>query len=312
MPAPIVVELYSPQPRPQELAALIVACSRAAAPNECVSADARGSDTPLGVAIVRRDGDRARIELGLRSMVSSEWSTRDLVFQPGDDELERYRAIGFAIGTLVARRLEPPPPPAPPSATPPPPPPLRPSEPPPSVDRPPPSAAPAPQVRSTWLDLAGGVGLGLVPGPPRAGAALRAASELVPGGLFGVAETGYAERSGDDALRVRWLSLALGVGHPLGLRLQRVGVDARLLLVVERISFTANAGERSDAAARWKPGLSAALDAHWQVASPLALVISAATHLDPQRTVIRTGGDHVGETPALGLTGFVGLRLKLR
>jgi hypothetical protein len=162
------------------------------------------------------------------------------------------------------------------------------------------------------LDLAGAVGLGLVPGPPRAGAALRAASELSPGGVFGVAETGYSERSGDDALRVRWLTLALGVGHPLGLRLPRLGVDARLLLVVERISFTAAAGDRTDAAARWKPGISAGLDAHWQVAPPLGLVISAATHLDPQRTVIRSGGAHVGETPALGLTGFVGLRLKLR
>ena len=116
MPAPIVVEVYSPQPGPQELAVLIAACSRAAAPNECISSEARTGDSPLGVAIVRRDGDRARIELGLRSVVNSEWSTRDLVFQPEDDELERYRAIGFAIGTLVARRLEPPAPAAPPSA----------------------------------------------------------------------------------------------------------------------------------------------------------------------------------------------------
>src|SRR5215207_2215536 len=114
VPAAIVVEVYAPQPRPQELAVLISACSRAAAPNECITAEMRPADSPLGVAIVRREGDRARIELGLRGVVSAEWSTRDLVFQPGDDELERYRAIGFAIGTLVAREMEPPEPPPPP------------------------------------------------------------------------------------------------------------------------------------------------------------------------------------------------------
>jgi hypothetical protein len=257
----------------------------------------------------------------LRSVVSSEWSTRDLLFQAGDDELERYRAIGFAIGTLVARRLEPPAPAAPaaPAAPPaeqasaatvaaaPPAPVASPSP----VDEPPSRSAAARQ-RSTWLDLAGGVGLGLVPGPPRAGGTLRAASELLPGGLFGVAESSYSERSGDSSLRVRWFTVALGLGHPLGLRIHKLGVEARLLVVVERISFTARSGERSDAAVRWKPGVSGALDAHWQLLAPLGLVISAVTHVDPRRSVIRADGDHVGETPALGLTGFVGLRLKLR
>ena len=28
-------------------------------------------------------------------------------------------------------------------------------------------------------------------------------------------QTGYAERAGDPSLKVRWLSLGLGVGHPL-------------------------------------------------------------------------------------------------
>ena len=111
MVAPVVVEVYAPQPSTAELAVLLAACSRAATPHDCISSDNKSPDPPLGVAIVRRDGDHARIELGLRSVVNAEWSTRDLVFQPGDDELERYRAIGFAIGTLVAREIEPPLPP---------------------------------------------------------------------------------------------------------------------------------------------------------------------------------------------------------
>jgi hypothetical protein len=305
--------MHSPQPGPQELAVLIAACTRAAAPNECISSDTRSTESPLGVAIVRREGDRARIELGLRSVVSAEWSTRDLVFQPGDDELERYRAIGFAIGTLVARRLEPEAPPTPPQADPAPPvaearattPESAPRD---AISRP----RARPLVRSTWLDLAGGVGLGVVPGPPRAGGTLRAASELMPGGFFGTAELSYAERVGEPSLRVRWLSVGVGVGHPLGLRLRSLGVDGRLLITVERISFTAVEGDVSDAGSSWKPGLSAAIDAHWEALPPLSLVVSAATFVDPRRTVVTTHGSPVAETPALGLSGFVGLRLKLR
>ncbi len=311
MPAPIVVEVYSPPPQPQELAVLIAACSRAAAPNECITSDMRSGESPLGVAIVRREGERARIELGLRGTSRADWSTRDLVFQPGDDELERYRAIGFAIGTLVARRTEPPAPPTPAEKKSPPP-----SEPVRTAPVSQPSEAPAPEAprtRATWLELAGSVGMGVIPGPPRYGATFRAASEIVPGKLFGTAETSYSQQGkAGDALRVRWLSLALGVGHPLVPQLHSLGVEARLQLVVERLSFTAVDEGQTDAAVRWKPGISAALDAHWQAAPPVGFVASALAHLDPARTVVRSGGTQVGETPALAVAGFVGVRLKLR
>jgi len=311
VPTPIVVEVYAPQPRPQELAVLIAACTRAAAPNECITSDVKASEPPLGVAIVHRDGDHARIELGLRSTSNAEWSTRDLVFQPGDDELERYRAMGFAIGTLVAHQtvpapaptnLAPEPPVQPPVAAPPSPP----------VHREPrPRAEPSP-VRGTWVDVAGSLGLALIPGPPRAGGALRAASEIVPRGLFGVAETGYAERGSDPSLRVRWLSMALGVGHPLAPNLRSLGVDVRLSFMLEHMSLTAYDGQRSAGDSRWKPGVSAGLDAFWIFQPPFALVLSVATFIDPERSVVQIGGDEVGETPALGFNAFVGVRLRLR
>ena len=151
----------------------------------------------------------------------------------------------------------------------------------------------------------------MIPGPPRAGGTLRASSELVPSGLFATAETGYAERAGEAALKVRWLSLGLGLGHPLA-RVRSASVEARLLVVLERLALTVVDGGRSDGAARWKPGFAAAIDAHWEVAAPLGLLLSAETLVDPERTVIRTRGTQVAETPALGFSGFVGLRLKLR
>ena len=312
MPAPVVVEIYAPQPRQSELAVLLAACSRAATPHECISSDNKTSEPPLGVAIVRREGDHARIELGLRSVVTAQWTTRDLQFQPGDDELERYRAMGFAIGTLVAREIEPPKPAEPtPTPTPPAPVPPAPRAAPTEVKERP--AAPKPRERrATWVDVSGSVGLGLIPGPPRAGGSLRAAVELIPRGLFGVAETAYAERGMDSQLRVRWLSAALGVGHPLAPNLRSVGVDVRLLFVLERMTLTAERGLAEDGASRWKPGVSAAIDGHWDFASPVGLVVSAAAFIDPERTVVHIEGELVGETPALGLNGFVGLRFKLR
>ncbi|HEX2869706.1 MAG TPA: hypothetical protein VHP33_00590 [Polyangiaceae bacterium] len=311
LPAPVVVEIYAPQPRPQELAVLLAACSRAATPHECVSSENKASEPPLGIAIVRRDGDHARIELGLRALAAAQWTTRDLQFQPGDDELERYRAMGFAIGTLVAREVEPPP--AEPPAAPAPSAPVTAPTPPPPAEVKEPAAAPAPRPRrATWVDVSGSVGLGLIPGPPRAGGSLRAAFEVIPRGLFGVAETAYAERGMDSQLRVRWLNAALGVGHPLAPNLRTVGIDVRLLVVLERMTLTAERASTEDAASRWKPGVSVAIDGHWDFASPVGLVVSAAAFIDPERTVVHIEGDLVGETPALGLNGFVGLRFKLR
>jgi len=315
VPAPIVVDVYAPQPRPQELSVLIAACSRAAAPNECITSDTKTADPPLGVAIVRREGDRARIELGLRNVASAEWTTRDLVFQAGDDELERYRAIGFAIGTLVARQTEPPAPdtsgaqekpPEPEQVAPKPAPP----EPPP---KPPDPLPPVPhELRAAWVDVNGSVGLGLIPGPPRLGGALRTGTDLVPRGLFAVAAVGYAERVGEPTLRARWLNVALGLGHPLSPHLRTLGVDLRLMFGVERLSVTAFDGDRSAGGTRWKPGVVAGIDGHWDLARPLSVLLSADTFIDPRRTEIRRGGQPAGETPALGLTGFIGLRLRLR
>jgi hypothetical protein len=327
--APIVVEVYAPAPRPAELAALLAACSRAAAPKECVSSDAKSAEPPLGVAIVRRDAERARIELGLRSAPSAEWSTRDLVFQPGDDELERYRAIGFAIGTLVAGQREPPsPPPASEPSTEtesePLPPPLptpkaervvrrEPAQPEESEAEPEPRSSPATHgSRGVWVDAAGSLGLGLIPGPPRAGAALRGAVEILPHSFFVVVEGGYAESVGNESLRVRWQAVGGGLGHPLAPRLRSFGVDLRLLVAFERLLVTATEGNLSESGARWKPGVTAAIDGYWNVAPPLGLLLTASTFIDPRPTVVRSLSQEVGETPALGLSGFVGVRIKVR
>jgi hypothetical protein len=152
----------------------------------------------------------------------------------------------------------------------------------------------------------------LIPGPPRTGASLRAALELVPRGAFGVVEAGYAQGSSDPALSVRWISLAAGLGQPLAPNLKTLGVDVRLMVAVERVAFVAEVGDASAAASRWKPGGIVAIDGHWTVVPPLSLVVTAATFVDPGHTVVLVGSDKAGESPTLGLSGFVGLRLRVR
>lgn len=103
MVAPIVVDVGVPEPQRELAAALIDACSQAAAG---ASTDCRlVRDAPNGpytaIAIVTWDGDRARVEVGLRREPASEWRTRDLTFQAADADVERYRSVGFVIGALA-------------------------------------------------------------------------------------------------------------------------------------------------------------------------------------------------------------------
>jgi len=41
-------------------------------------------------------------------------------------------------------------------------------------------------------------------------------------------------------------------------------------------------------------------------------LVGASTFIDPARTVVRQAGVEAGETPAVGLVGFVGVRVRVR
>jgi hypothetical protein len=47
-------------------------------------------------------------------------------------------------------------------------------------------------------------------------------------------------------------------------------------------------------------------------AEPSRPRIGAATFIDPKHTVVLSGSQQVGETPALGLSGFIGVRVRVR
>src|SRR6187399_1112425 len=118
MPA-VVIDVGDAQPPRDLVVALVDACSQAAAPagTECHLVRDAQNEPYAAIAIVTwEEGGKVRVEVGVRKEPVSEWRTRELTFQAQDAEIERYKSIGFVIGSLAtATRDE-----AAPEATPPP------------------------------------------------------------------------------------------------------------------------------------------------------------------------------------------------
>jgi len=98
----IVIEIAAPKVSENALSVLVSACSRAARAAECVLARNASDEQPAAVAIVTlQSEDKIRVEVGVRQGDRDSWRTKDFAFLPADDSMERWRAVGFAIGTLA-------------------------------------------------------------------------------------------------------------------------------------------------------------------------------------------------------------------
>ncbi|HVJ21784.1 MAG TPA: hypothetical protein VM686_40550, partial [Polyangiaceae bacterium] len=90
MPGPVVVEVTAASPEAAQITAMVEACGRAVGHTSCVLARQAPEPPYEAVAIVTWLGDnRVRVETALRSGEHSDWRSRELVFQPSDQELER-------------------------------------------------------------------------------------------------------------------------------------------------------------------------------------------------------------------------------
>lgn len=98
---PIAVEV-TPADAPREhVAVMLAACSRAAADVECVPAAEVPAGASGAVALVTWHGERrVAIEVGLREDGRPAWRSRTIDFATQDDPLERWRTVGFVVGTL--------------------------------------------------------------------------------------------------------------------------------------------------------------------------------------------------------------------
>jgi hypothetical protein len=307
MAAPVVIDMGMAEPAEVLVASMVEACTKAVGDGDCHLV----RDAPQGpyraIAILTWEGlDKVRIEVGLRRDDGTEWRTRALSFQPEDAEVERFRSVGFVVGTLATEESPPPPPPpveAPPPVAPPPKP-----EPPP---RPLPKPEPTPPVRPvSSIGLVGTIGGALDEGAPRYGGALR--------GRFGVSSwigvttsVGGSLRPRDqNELMLRFLDAGVGLGFVLS-RPRPIGWELDVQAVVESFYAQAGAGGEADSANRILPAARAELDLVWRVAPPVEILVGGNLFARPASTTVMVGGESVGTTGILEVGIVAGARLEL-
>lgn len=303
---PIAVDI-TPSDAPREhVTVLLAACARASAEAECVPAEGVPVAGSRAVALVTWQGDRrAVIEVGLRKDGRPTWRSRTLNFDARDALTERWRTVGFVVGTLSRPEVEvpetettstespakasevapkvadsraapasqAPSKPRKPSARPSPAqrPEVSPSAPPRAeADRP--SAVTADIVRSAAvasLDVGGVVGSALE--GVRFGGLARARFAIAEP-LNAIVAVRYQERPlGDGSFGGRWVAGAAGValhfsGGPLELS---VSLDGR----AEYFQARAVDGARQDVSSRVLPGAGLGIHAGWMPADAIGLFV---------------------------------------
>jgi hypothetical protein len=307
MPGPVVVEVTAASPDAAQVTAMVEACGRAVGHTSCVLARQAPEPPYEAVAIVTFVGDsRVRVEAAMRSGAHSEWRSRELVFQPSDQELERWRAVGFVVGTLasdVPAAESAPTEPQPPVAD------LEPAEPEPSRPLAPlaPVAPREPQ-RLAWLGVGWFAGDGLDAALERNGAWGRFGWRPAAAPIVAVASLGYGTGSrASHGLGFSFLDAGIGLGAAL-VDAPVLSLDFGLELGAER--FSAQAGQAVDGSAsqaRWIGVVRARpeLAVYWSEA--VGLGAFGELSVRGGQTDVSVAGQGAGETSRLGYRFGVGL-----
>jgi hypothetical protein len=309
----IVIEIAAPQASDDALSVLVSACTRAAREAECVLAKDASDEQPAAVAIVSLQAeDKMRVEVGVHQGDHDSWRTKDFSFLAADEPLDRWRAIGFAIGTLAESE---PPPEVPAARSPAPPVAAR----APVVPKPPAAQTPKPKPRSIGPLSVGaaaifGPGLDSGGGPWRLGSELYADLAL-PGVPMFVTFGGSAAtrvRSDVSNSTARWFDVSLGAGVPLLGSPSRSGLELRTAALAEYFDVAASTFGRSDTMNRWTFGVEGALGGRVRLVPDLFLTAEAQAAGFSGSTDVHVAGRLVGTNASFRYLGSVGLRVLLR
>jgi hypothetical protein len=312
---PVAVEIAPPNAPREQVAVLLAACSRAVAEAECVLA----ADAPAGgthaVAIVTWRGDaQVLVEVGLRVAGAPIWRSRSMTFGADDETAERWRAVGFMVGTLArgahnedseaspAPVVEQPKKATPPASVP---------------NKPPPPRAPdleAPPATSTKVAAAkASLDVGILASPVWAGArvgGLVRARLPFYGWLRTVAALNYSQRSTSDAgLSGRWVGFALGLGGQIGDG--NAEVAGSLDLRADYLRASASDMAREQHVSRVRPGVGLTLSAAWMPSTSLGLFVAGDFALMSSRTDLYVVDRVVQSDPAFRASGEAGVRVRL-
>jgi len=329
MPAPIVIDVGIAEP-PRDLAgALVEACTQAAASagTDCrLVRDAPGGPYAAIAIVTWEEGDRARVEVGVRREPASEWRTRELTFQSADAELERYRSVGFVIGSLATAahdetaasqtpkeplpKLAPQPAPAPP-LTPPKPAPKRESDAETDTDTDTDSKSlPLGMVpKRGWVGIVGLVGGALDRGPARYGGQLDVGVRVVSH-LHALVSGGASGRFRDGSgLSAEWLEAGIGLGASIG-RPAFAHVDAQAQVLAEQFTARVRSSQGDADSSRVTVGARFGAIGVLPLGQVLDVVLGGTLTVGPA-TIIEVGGKSQGATRNAELGTLAGLRLEL-
>lgn len=309
MPLPIVIDVGVTDP-PRDLTTVLVeACTRAAAETACYLVRDAPEGPYAAIAVVTWEAeDRVRVEVGLRRETGAEWRSRQISFQPADLDVERYRSVGFVVGTLATSPTEEPPPeptPPPPPPAPAPPPPVVPLRPPPATPKPPP-----PRPSRGFVGVHGLIGRGLSEGGPRVGGGLRAGIRVIDR-LAVLLSAGASVRPRDDqGLELAWMDGGLGLGVAIGAP-TKTHLELRLEFLGEHFAADAESADESDTRGRTIPAARIGVDGVWMIDHFVGIVASIDGTARASVTYVRVNEENAGQTLAFEPGASLGVRLEL-
>jgi hypothetical protein len=329
---PVVIEISPSKPDAALVEALLEACRYSATDSTCVPAESfRGE--PTAVAVVQwRDATTVRIDVGQRKSQRSGWRTRNLEFRRDDAEVERWRAVGFVVGTLageVAGNSSDKPAtesvgPAPDETSNPRAPRARQNPAPPELDERASAAwiptvdakpEPKPVAYRSWVDLGPLVGLPLSGATLRLGDELRGTLATHRSPVVGMASLRYAEDERNElGLGLSWVGGSLGAGiAPFGVDNPWIPVLSAELVGRILTASTVLDGE-TDTEQRWVGSFRGGFGLGWLPDGPLGAVIGANVLVTPGKTefVVSREPVSVGSTRLVTVELGVATRLEFK
>ena len=302
----VVIEVGPPGAQPRYPAELSAACSDAVRRGRCaVTGQGPPEPHPAAVAIVSWGGRElsVRVQVGVQRAPGTRWLVRDMQFKDADAPVERWRAVGLTIATLVGElpsySTAPAPAPAP-AVT---------AKPPAVVARRP---SPPRRGRRWWLEAGALLGPGLASGSPRGGGYAGAAYLFGDLPLLAHVSLGYAARPADfRGLSVQFLTLQAGVGAHLVLAPADFELDGRLGVSLERVTASATRDGATDGGSRLLPAWHLGGNVVWPARGFIGLLAGADAWAFESPTRITIEGESVGQVPGAGVVGRLGLRLRL-
>jgi hypothetical protein len=313
MVAPIVIDLGVTDPPREAVQVLLESCTQAAANTQCHLVREAPEGPYAAVAIVTWEGnDKVRVEVGLRRPDGAVWRSRDIGFQVADAQLERYKSVGFVVGTLASSEgsdtivepaepadLDPEPEPPPPPIT------RAPSRP---LER-----DELPHARALprgWVSIAATGGRAVDRGGPRFGGNLRVGVRVVSPLSVLVSASASARGRDERGLSLSWMDAGFGLGFTLG-NPTSLRLDLRAEAVLEHLTAEARTNAGVDTNTNTRGAARAGLDGILPLTDIVALVGSVETLFRSTTTAFLVESEPNGETTRVEIGGALGARLDL-